>query len=101
MFYLYFLYSKTGNKFYVGSSSDPWQRLIQHNSSSQNTFTSKYRPWELVAIFEAGNSRSKAESYERFIKNQKSRRLIKKLINPDFKPDGLLAQMIRVPHLRD
>ncbi len=38
---------------------------------------------------------------ERFIKKQKSRILLEKLIDPNFEPSGFLAQLIRVPHVRD
>jgi len=37
---------------------------------------------------------------ERFIKRQKSRRLLEKLISGEI-PDGKLAQLVRVPQLRD
>ena len=36
-----------------------------------------------------------------FIKKQKSRRLIEQLVDTDFIPTGRLAQLVRVPQLRD
>jgi len=101
MYYLYFIYSATFGKYYIGSSADPWKRLVGHNTSDRNTFTSKYRPWVLVAVFEAGKKRSDAEKMERFIKKQKSKKLIEKLIESSFQPQGVLAQLVRVPHVRD
>ena len=101
MYYLYILQSKIKDKFYIGYSSDPWKRLIEHNTVPHLTFTSKYRPWELAVVFEVGNSKKKATSIERFIKKQKSISLINKLIDPRFKPTGILAQLVRVPHVRD
>jgi putative endonuclease len=101
MFYLYILYSDKFDKYYVGSSLNPWKRLVKHNSSKFNTFTSKYRPWVLKAVFEAGKTRGEAEKIEKFIKKQKSRNLIVKLSQPDFIPNGKLAQLVRVPHVRD
>src|SRR5699024_9726348 len=76
-YYVYILYSSSADKYYVGSSSNPWKRLKQHNTVPYNTFTSKYRPWELRAVYRAGNTRSTAEGYERFIKRQKSRWIIR------------------------
>jgi putative endonuclease len=101
MYYFYIIYSKASDKYYSGSSSNPWVRLLKHNTSTFNTFTSKYRPWELVAVFEAGNTRSEAEKVEKFIKRQKSRFLLEKLIDPKFIPNGQIAQLVRVPHVRN
>ena len=101
MFYVYIIYSKAFDKYYIGSSSDPWKRIETHNGSKSNTYTSKYRPWELAVVFEAGKTRSEAEKVEKFIKNQKSKTLILKLINPEFQPNGKLSQLVRVPHVRD
>ncbi len=101
MYYFYIIYSETFDKYYSGSSKDPWKRLIKHNTSDFITFTSKYRPWVLKATFIAGNTRSQAETIEKFVKKQKSRALLLKLIEPEFKPNGKLAQLVRVPHMRD
>ena len=101
IYYLYILYSVDHDKYYIGSSQDPWERLLEHNHSPRVTYTSKYRPWQLAAVFGAGLSRSEAGHFERFAKKQKSRKLIEKLIGPDFVPNGKIAQLVRVPHLRD
>jgi hypothetical protein len=50
----------------------------------------------LAAVFEAGATRSEAEKVEKFIKKQKSKTLVLKLINPEFQPNGKLAQLVRV-----
>jgi putative endonuclease len=55
----------------------------------------------MKAIFECGVSPSQAIIIERFIKKQNSRKLIELLCNPGFIPVGKLAQLVRVPHLRD
>ena len=101
MYYLYILYSGVADKYYVGQSQDPWLRLEHHNADDKDTFTAKYRPWVLKAVFEVGNSRGDSLKLERFIKNQKSRRLIEQLIQPDFVPGSALAHLVRVPHVRD
>ena len=101
MFYIYIIYSKKSDLYYIGSSGNPFYRLDQHNTTALNTFTSKHRPWILVSVFEAGTTRSEAEVIERFIKKQKSKSLILKLIDLNFIPSGKLTNLVRVPHVRD
>ncbi len=100
MHYLYILLSPASNITYIGYSEDPWARLVQHNTKEEGTFSSKHKPWELKAVFEAG-TKSDAIIVERFIKKQKSKKLMDKLIDPSFIPEGKLAQLVRVPHVRD
>ena len=101
MFYIYILFSQSSNIYYVGHSENPWNRIIQHNTKEEGTYSSKHQPWSLIAIFEAGLTRSEALLLERFIKKQKSKTLIERLIDVEFIPEGKLAQLVRVPHLRD
>ena len=102
MYFIYILYSESADKYYVGHTDDYIQRFSDHNiQESFDTYTSKHRPWKMKAVFECGPSRSDALKIERFIKKQKSRRLIETLLNPEFMPNGVLAQLVRVPHLRD
>ena len=102
MYYLYILFSTQYKYYYVGYTSDYRKRLIQHNTQDLfNTYTSKYRPWQLAAVFECGLEENEAIRLERFIKKQKSRKLIELLINPRFTPEDSLAQLVRVPHVRD
>src|SRR5688500_17545708 len=100
IFYIYILQSSTSSKFYVGYSSDPWKRVIEHNTVDYNTYTSKHRPWELKAVFRVGDCEGTAMQLEKFIKNQKSKKLIIKLIDPLFIPESSLALLARVPHAR-
>ena len=101
MYYIYILYSEKAKLYYVGYSSDPVRRLIEHNSTPFNTFTAKHRPWLLKASFECSTSESDAIKVERFIKKQKSRRLIEQLCDKNFTPTGLLAPLVRVPDVWD
>ena len=48
-YYLYILNSSVADKFYIGISQDPFQRLSFHNSTEKG-FTSRYRPWNIVFI---------------------------------------------------
>ena len=101
MFYIYIIYSSSADLFYVGYSNNPVRRLNEHNTQSFNTFTSKYRPWELKAFFQCSKTESEAIKMERFIKGQKSRKLLQKLCDPLFTPSGILAQLVRVPDVQD
>jgi putative endonuclease len=101
MYYLYILHSEKCDKFYVGFSQDPWKRIDQHNQNDTLKFTGKYKDWKFKAIFQVSEDAKDAIKIERFIKKQKSRKLILRLIDSSFQPDGELAQLVRVPHLRD
>ena len=101
MYYLYILFNEDNDIYYVGYSHDPWKRLIQHNSNNGDKYTGKYKNWKLAAVFEISEIEGDAIKVERFIKKQKSRKLIQRLISPEFKPAGALAQLVRVPHVRD
>ena len=80
MFYVYILYSEIADKYYVGSTDNPHRRLEEHNITSEHTYTSKYRPWELKAYFKVGESRSTALKIEKHIKKQKSKTYIEELL---------------------
>ena len=101
MYYIYILHSSDSEKYYCGYSNDPWRRIIEHNTKPFNTYTSKHRPWILKAVFECSDLEEEAIKIERFIKKQKSKAFIEKLIDPTFIPTGGLVQLVRVPHVRD
>ena len=100
-YYLYILFSKQADKFYVGHSNNPWERLLQHNSNKIEKYTGKYTDWEIKAVFYVSENRGDADKLERYIKRQKSRNLLLKLVDKDFSPTGELAQLDRVPQVRD
>ena len=81
MFYIYILYSPEADRYYVGHTEDIERRLIEHQAISENSFTSKHRPWQLVTALDAGHDRGEAMQIERFIKRQKSRRFIEYLFD--------------------
>jgi putative endonuclease len=80
MFYVYILYSEVADRYYVGHTNDPGRRLIEHNTVEEIKFTTKFRPWAMLLAFEVSESRGDAIRVERFIKRQKSRTFIRKLI---------------------
>jgi putative endonuclease len=100
MFYIYILKSVTSDITYIGYCEDPSERLIQHNTKEEVTFASKHKPWEMKALFEAGTA-ADAVVLERFIKKQKSPKLMEKLMNPEFVPEGKLVSLVRVAVSKD
>jgi putative endonuclease len=99
MYFLYILRSQKTGKFYVGITTDINRRMSEHNGSKQhlsrnsgnlsrslgkkNTFTSKHRPWELMALYQISTDVTLAVKIEKYIKQQKSVRIIEHLCNPD------------------
>lgn len=72
MKYVYLIRSlKFPNQTYIGLSSDVQKRLAAHNAG-KSTHTSKYAPWELVAIFGFAE-RSKAAAFEEYLKSGSGR----------------------------
>ena len=80
MFYIYILYSESAGIYYIGHTDDPERRLFEHNNSPKKTFTSKFRPWNLVSKHPISEKRSDAIKIERYLKNRKSKELLNRLI---------------------
>jgi len=74
MFWVYILENPRGN-FYIGSTGNLQQRVIQHNPSPEDCNTSKFThkngPWQLVWS-EEHQTRSSAIIREKQIKRMKS-----------------------------
>ena len=79
MYFLYILYSKLRNKYYVGSTGDIEGSLKSHNSNHSG-FTGHTGDW-LVVYHESFEKKEEAYARERAIKKWKSRKLIETLIN--------------------
>jgi putative endonuclease len=99
-YYIYILYSESSDIYYVGYSDDFKKRFEQHNHAEKVTFTSKHRPWILKAVYSCGTKRGDAMKIEKFIKNQKSKKLIEKLVAGGAFT-GVLANLVRVPNFGD
>ena len=80
MFYVYILLSERSGHYYIGHTDDPIRRLFEHNHADEVTYTSKYRPWELVFKYPVSGNRSDAIIIERYLKKRKSKTLLNKLI---------------------
>ena len=78
MAWVYFLYSKKIDKYYVGACTDLDRRLYEHNLG-HSKFTSTGTPWELV-YKEEWEDLVLAKQRELKIKKMKSRIYIEELI---------------------
>ena len=80
MFFVYILQSEKTGKYYIGHTNDPERRLKEHNESMHHTFTSKHRPWKLMALIPVDKNRGNAMKLEKHIKGKKRRSFIDELI---------------------
>ncbi len=48
------------------------------------TYTHKYRPWVLAASYKINGTRADAMRLERYIKKQKSRQVIERLVSEEW-----------------
>lgn len=101
MFYIYILYSESAKRHYIGHSEHPQERLLQHNSNDTDKYTGKFSDWKMMALFECGDSLADAKQIEEFIKKQKNKKLLLKLIDPSFIPADKLSILIRVPMINE
>ncbi len=78
MYYVYILYSKEFDRYYVGQTNNLDLRIEKHNNREVSS-TKFYVPWELK-YFEQYETRGEAMKCENFIKSKKSRKFIGYLI---------------------
>ena len=74
---VYILYSQSKDKYYIGYSKDPEERLSEHNAGATPS-TSPGSPWILVYKEEFAD-KSTAIKREKSIKKMKSRNILKDL----------------------
>ena len=67
--FVYILLSIKSDIYYVGQSADIASRLVAHNYSSSDSFTSKHRPWSLFTAVLVP-SRSVAVRLEKYLKKK-------------------------------
>ena len=85
--YVYIIYSKIADKYYVGHTNNLEKRIDKHNTNHKG-FTGKCNDWKLIYT-ETFQSKIGAYAREREIKRWKSRKQIERLIakgteHPDF-----------------
>ena len=76
-YYVYFLQSAKDWSFYIGVTNDVGRRFEEHNSG-QSKSTATKRPWRLKRI-ERFNTIEEAYQRERWLKKQKSKKIIEKI----------------------
>jgi len=79
MYYVYILKSSKNNRYYIGSTRDFNKRLQEHNAG-RTKGNKSYGPFYPV-YREEYESLSEARKREYYIKSQKSRKYIERLIN--------------------
>jgi putative endonuclease len=79
---VYIIQSIFDGSYYIGYTKNLETRLFQHNNAKTG-YSSKKAPW-IIVYFETFEIKSAAIKRERFLKNQKSRDFIKKLIAEQF-----------------
>jgi len=75
---VYILKSESTGRFYVGSTDDLAQRVREHNTGKSRA-TRNRGPWHLCWSRQF-STRAEAVRFERYVKSQKSRRVIEDLI---------------------
>ncbi len=79
MYFVYILYSKTYDRYYIGQCQELSARLTRHNTGVVLS-TKAYRPWEIV-YSENYATRAADTIREKEIKNKKSRKYIEYLLS--------------------
>ena len=77
--FIYIIQSDKDGSFYIGSSTDPALRLRKHNAPHKG-YTARKQPWRLVYTEEFPD-KTTALRRERFLKEQKSRAFLLRLIS--------------------
>lgn len=77
-YFVYVLISEKDGKFYIGSSSDVEQRIVEHNQG-KNISTAHRRPLKLI-FYEAFRTKSDALRREHYFKTTKGKVTIRQMI---------------------
>jgi putative endonuclease len=78
--FVYILYSRSLDKFYIGNTTEPVKERLRKHLSAHSGFTSKAKDWELVFTEELIN-KSQAYRRELQIKGWKSKKRIQDLVS--------------------
>ena len=77
--FVYIIYSKSADRYYVGESVNPGQRLVQHNSRHYKHSSTKVDDDWLLFLTIGCTSRAQALKLEKFIKSMRNRSFYHKL----------------------
>ena len=89
--YVYIIQSEKTNGYYIGQTDNVELRLRQHNAQINPHFTFRDRPWVLKTVLECVD-RKQAMKVEYFIKKQKSRVFIEKIIRSEEVRQSLISK---------
>ena len=89
MHYVYILYSPTLDRFYIGETANPDERLKHHQAGDQR-YTRRAADWTQVFL-KSIPSRTEALTIEQSIKRSKSRKSITRWIQG---PDNLIPPAV-------
>lgn len=78
-YYVYIIYNKKFDKFYIGQTNNLKRRIFEHNNAL-STYTSKYNGRWHFLYYEKFFNRKDAVMRERFLKGQKNKGFYKRLI---------------------
>jgi putative endonuclease len=90
-FFVYIIYSQSKDRYYIGYTHNPDERLVEHNLGATPS-TRSGRPLKLVYEEECEDKTS-AIKRENLIKRMKSRKYIERLIKNSVGPDVPLKRM--------
>ena len=79
-FFLYIVFSKSLDQYYIGSTGDNLQERIRRHNSNHKGFTSRANDWVIV-YKEVFNNKTDALKREKEIKSWKSRQRIISLLD--------------------
>ena len=79
MFFVYVLYSEKAKRRYVGMSSDPDRRLLEHNGGHTQS-TKAYLPWVKVYT-ESFETLIEARNREKYLKSGIGREFLNKILH--------------------
>lgn len=88
-FTVYVLFSQKHRKIYVGYTSNLLMRFRSHNELSPNSWTQKYRPWQVIYV-EFYESKSEALKREKILKGGKGREWIWNKIEGQYAFNGFI-----------
>ena len=78
----------SANKYYIGETADITKRIYHHNTGTE-TYTKRASDWQIVYSKEY-ETRTQAKKVENFIKKQKSKIFIEKIIAGKVNLDTIL-----------
>ena len=81
MHFIYIIYTPTFDKYYVGESIDPTERVLQHNKGLYKGASTSYATDWMLKLTLSVATKEEALKIERFIKSMKSKKFIEKLIS--------------------